>query len=175
VTKALSVALLTVLALMLGACGSNDDATASKAISDSIIKAQKSNEASEMLSVNKKQADCIGDGWVKQIGTEQLQKYGVLSSDLKAKKAITEVDKMSAGDAEKASDVLLGCADVESMMKKALSASGTVPKQMQGCVNKELTEKNIRPFLEKTFQGKAAEAQETLGKRMTKCAVGGTP
>lgn len=174
-TKALTVAVLAVLALLLSACGSNDDATASKAISDSITKAQKSNNASDLMSVDKKGADCIGEGWVDEVGTEQLQKYGVLSSDLKAKKAITEVDKMSAKDAKAASGVLLDCTDVAGMMQRALAQSGTMPKQMQSCVNKELTEKNIRPFLEKTFQGKGSEAQEALGKRMSKCAVGGNP
>ena len=74
----LAAAAATLLALSLSACGAgNDDAEASKAISASIMKSQNAsgNEAaSQLLSLKKKEADCIGDGLVDKIGTDQLQR-----------------------------------------------------------------------------------------------------
>ena len=48
------------------------------------------------MQVKQKDADCIGNGLVDKVGTEQLQKYGLLTKDLKLNKDVTTV-KMSPG------------------------------------------------------------------------------
>ena len=65
------------------------------------MKSQKasSDNASSLLSLKQKEADCIGKGLVDKIGTDQLKKYKLLTKDNKASKDVTAV-KMSAGDAE---------------------------------------------------------------------------
>ena len=101
--KTLAAVAAAALTLTLSSCGGNDDAEASQALSASIMKAQasSSDNASSLLSLKKKEADCIGDGLVDKIGTEQLKKYKMLTSDNKASKDVTSV-KMSADDAKKA-------------------------------------------------------------------------
>ena len=181
-TKTLTATVLTVLVLLLSACGSGSsgasaeskrDAKASKNISASIMKEQKSSKggASQFFSMKQKDADCIGDGFVSKIGTAKLQKYGLLDKSLKTKDSVTDL-KMASGDAKSATGVLFDCTNVEGMMRTAISKSGNVPAQMKTCVNKTLTDANLRPFFEKSFQGKAEQAQKDLVKPMTQCAMG---
>jgi hypothetical protein len=171
-TKTLTLAVLTVLAFALSGCGSNDDAKASKAISDSIMKSQKqSSDTSQFFTMKRKDADCIGDGLVDKIGTDQLKKYGLLTEKLKTKESVTNL-KMKAGDAKSATSVLFDCTDVESMMQTAITKSGSVPAAMKSCVTKTLTEENLRPMFTKIFQGKQTEAQKDLTEPMMKCATG---
>jgi len=172
-TKTLTATVLTVLALSLSGCGSNDDDQAAKAISDSIMKSQKSSSdsASQFFSMKRKDADCIGKGLVDKIGTDQLKEYGLLTKDNKTKDDVTKV-KMSAGDAKQATDVLFGCTDVEGMMQNAMDKSGSVPKAMKACVTKTLNEKNLRGMFTSIFQGQEEAAQKKLVQPMMKCAMG---
>ena len=171
-TKILTAAVLTVLAFTLSACGGNGDAEASKAISDSIMTSQKSQgSSSQFFEMKREDADCIGDGLVGEIGTEQLQDYGLLTEENKTDKGVGDV-KMSKSDSESATGVLFGCTDVEGMMQTAITKSGSVPAQMKDCVNKTLTEENLRPMFSKIFQGKQEEAQKDLTTPMMKCATG---
>lgn len=170
----LAAATATLLALTLGSCGSNDDAEASQAISASIMKSQSSSgdSASQLLSLKKKEADCIGSGLVDKIGTDQLKQYKLLTKDNKAGQDVTQV-KMSKGDAESATDVLFGCTDVPAMMKKAMNSSGQVPAQMRGCVDKTLNEQALRGMFTNVFQGNEEQARKDLITPMMKCAQSG--
>ncbi len=167
----LAAAAATVLALTLSSCGSNDDAEASQAISASIMKAQKSgsDSASQLLNLKQKEADCIGNGLVDKIGTDQLRQYKLLTKDNKAGQDVTQV-KMSKGDAEAATDVLFGCTDVPGMMQKAMNSSGQVPAEMRGCVNKALNEQALRGMFTNVFQGNEEQAKKDLIQPMMKCA-----
>ena len=169
----LAAAAATLLALSLSACGAgNDDAEASKAISASIMKSQNAsgNEAaSQLLSLKKKEADCIGDGLVDKIGTDQLREYKLLTKDNKAGQDVTTV-KMSEGDAKATTDVLFGCTDVPGMMKKAMNSSGQVPAQMRSCVDKTLNEQALRGMFTNVFQGNEEQAKKDLIQPMMKCA-----
>ena len=170
----LAAATATLLALTLGSCGSNDDAEASQAISASIMKSQSSSGggASQLLSLKKKEADCIGSGLVDKIGTDQLKQYKLLTKDNKAGQDVTQV-KMSKGDAESATDVLFGCTDVPGMMKKAMNSSGQVPAAMQDCVNKALNDEALRGMFTHVFQGNEEQARKDLITPMMRCAQPG--
>jgi hypothetical protein len=167
----LAAATATLLALTLASCGSNDDAEASQAISASIMKSQSSSgdSASQLLSLKKKEADCIGSGLVDKIGTDQLKQYKLLTKDNKAGQDVTQV-KMSKGDAESATDVLFGCTDVPAMMKKAMNSSGQVPAQMRACVDKTLNEQALRSMFTNVFQGNEEQARKDLITPMMRCA-----
>jgi hypothetical protein len=167
--KTLAALVTAVLALGLTSCGSNDDAEATKALSDSIMKSQDSSNASQFFDMKRKDADCIGEGMVDKIGTDQLREYGMLTKDNKAGKDVTAV-KMSGDDAKSATDVLFECTDVPGMMQKAVAGSGQVPKEMQACVNKALNEENLRSMFTKVFSGKEKEAQQELIQPMMKCS-----
>ena len=171
---AAAAVVLVALTGSLGACGNGDDDKASKAISDSIIKQQGSGGAGSILSMDRKDADCIGDGFVDKIGTDQLKKYGLLTKDMKTKQSVSNI-KMSAGDAKSASTVLFGCTDVEKMMGKAIGGSAqtkSLPASVKACISKALTEAQLRPMFTKVFQGQQTEAQRELTEPLMKCAQG---
>ena len=189
-TKTLTAAVFAVL-LLLTACGggsdsdsssastsssaatsatTDDDAKAAKSIADSMVAATKSgSSSSQLLSLNQKDADCIGTGMVDKVGTAQLQKYGMLTKDMEAGTAVAGL-KMSKADSEATTEVVFGCTDVEKMMSKAINKTGTIPKQVQGCVKKTLTEDRLRPMFTKIFQGKQAAAQKELTTPLLACA-----
>ena len=194
-TKTLTAAVFAVLLLLLTACGgsgsdsegskasksssaspsatasaSDDEATAAASISDSLVQATASgSDASQMLTLNRKDADCIGKDMVDELGTDKLQKYGMLTEDMKVGTGLSSL-KMSKPDAEATTDVVFSCTDVESMMRTAIGKSGSIPKQLRGCVNNVLTEDNLRPMFGKVFQGKQAAAQKELTAPLLACA-----
>ena len=170
--KTLAALVVAVLPFTLSSCGSNEDAEASKALSASIMKSQKeSDNASQFFSLKQKDADCIGDGLVEKIGTDQLKEYKLLTDDLKANKDVTST-KISTDDAESATDVLFECTDVPGMMQKAVADTGQIPAAMKDCVNKALNEDNLRSMFTKVFSGKEQEAQKELIQPMMKCGMG---
>jgi hypothetical protein len=171
--KTLAAAGALGVALTLSSCGGgDDDAAAAKALSDSIMKSQKAgnDSASSLLSLKRKEADCIADGLVDKIGTDRLQKYKLLTEDNKASKDVTDV-KMSKADAESATNVLFGCTDVPGMMNKAITSSGQVPKAMQACVRRALNDEALRGMFTQVFAGDQAAAKQKLVEPMMKCAA----
>src|SRR3954451_341753 len=176
-TRAAGAALLAALALSVSACGngggstgmSSEDKTAAKNISSSIMQSQKGSGSAQFLTLKKKDADCIGKGLVNKVGTDNLKKYGVLDKNLKPSKSGISDVKMSPADAKSTTSVLFGCADVEKMMQSAINKSGQIPKTMQSCVNKALSEDHLRPMFTQLFQGKTDAAQKALTGPMAKC------
>ena len=168
--KVLAAAVMTALALSTAGCGNKDDEKAATAISSSIIKEQKSGQTSS-VKLTQKQADCIGKGLVDKIGTEQLQKYDVITKDLKVNKDVTNV-KMSSKDATSATDTFFSCADVMGMMKKAMSSSAQMPAEVKACMNKAMTEPAVRKMFVGMFTGDKNASQD-LTKSMMQCAAAG--
>lgn len=169
--RALPAAVLTAFVLALSGCGGGDDATAAKAISDSLMK-DNSSSATQLLTMKRKDADCIGDGLVDKVGTDKLKKYGLLTEDNKSKTGINDV-KMSATDAKATTTVLFDCTDVEAMMESAVTKTGSLPAKVKTCVTKALTEDTLRPLFDEIFQGNQDEATKALTGPITKCAVAG--
>ncbi len=180
--KTLTASVLGVLLLSLSACGgsgttdaasarSTEDVKASKSISASIMKSQKSaTGSSQFFSMSQKDADCIGNGLVDKIGVKQLQTYKLLDKNLKTRDSVTNAT-MSAKDATSASGVLFGCTDVQGMMKQAISKSGNLPPTMKPCVDKTLTESNLKAMFTQIFQGQQQAAQKELVTPLMKCAT----
>jgi hypothetical protein len=170
-TTAVLVALVLSLGSLLSACGNGDDEAAQN-ISDFLVKAQKSPDlVSRFFVVQRKEADCIGKGLVDKIGTDQLQDYGLLDKDNKVKGSVTQL-KMASGDAKAATGVLFGCTDVVAMMKKATASSGMVPKNLRPCVDRTITEDNLRVLFTHIFEGDQDAARKDFVEPMTKCALG---
>jgi len=175
-------AALSGLLLTLAACGgaggtggsestevNEDDATASSAISDSIMEGQEAQGASGVFTMGREEADCIGDGFVGGIGTEQLQEYGFLTEDLKSADDLANV-KMSGEDAESAANTLFDCTDVSKMMSKAFNASGNVDEKTQQCLEDALSEDVLREMFTLMFSGKQDAASQLATEPMMKCA-----
>src|SRR3990170_4368236 len=113
---------VAVLALALTACGGGDDAKASESIAGTIMDSD-----NETFKVTQEQADCVGDGFVEEIGADQLVEYGILTEDLKADSTIDDVE-MSKADAQSAADVMQDCADIKEIFSTAM---GELPAEAQ--------------------------------------------
>lgn len=162
--------LLAALLLPLTACGgAGDDEQAAKAISDSIMESQEkqAGASAQMFALPREDADCIGEGFVDTIGTEQLQEYGFLTEDLKAAEDFTNVE-MSREDAAAAADTLLECADMQAMLSKAM---GEVDARTRECFEEVLTDEALRSLFTKMFSGQQEEAGQELIEPMMKCAA----
>jgi hypothetical protein len=168
--KPLATAVLVTLAMAMTGCGNNDDATAAKSISDSIVKDQQSGTSS-VMQVKREAADCIGDGLVDKIGTDKLQKYGLLTKDLQMNKDVTSVH-MSTHDADAAADTFFECTDVLGMMRKAMTAGQPIDPKIKACLNDTLTKDAVHSMFVSMFSGKQQEATKSLTEAMMKCAKG---
>lgn len=167
--RTFAAAAITALTLTLTACGgSDDDETAAKAISDSIMKEQ-DGAAADVFAMERSEADCIGDGFVEEIGVEQLQEYGFITEDLKAE-PMTSV-KMETADAEAATGVLFDCADVTELMSEAMAAGQQVDKKTQQCLEDVLTEETLRTMFTLMFSGKQDEANQEIVRPLMECAA----
>jgi hypothetical protein len=195
-TKTLTAAASAVLMLSLGACSggsdgsssdssssssastsssasasaTGDEATAASSISDSLVRAQKaSGTTSSLLAVNRRDADCIGAGFVDRIGIAKLQEYGLLTKDLEANENATAL-KMSAPDAATAAKVTTGCTDIKSRIIKAISSTGALPKKAKDCLKRSFRQSDIRAALTAAFQGDQTGAQEKVTGPLLKCS-----
>ena len=172
-TRTLAAAALTALALTVTACsdsGSSDqDDAASKAISDSIMEEQQGGPT-DAFAMKRTEADCIGDGFVDEIGVEQLQEYGFLTEELEAK-PMTNVT-MEKPDAEAATGVLFGCADVPGLMEQAVAGGQQdLDPKTQKCINDILTEDKLRTMFTLMFQGQSDRATQEVITPMMECAA----
>jgi hypothetical protein len=168
--RTLAVTAIAALTLTLSACGggSEDDETAAKAISDSIMSEQDGG-AADVFAMERSEADCIGDGFVDEIGVEQLQEYGFITEDLKAE-PMTSV-KMETADAEAATGVLFDCADVTELMSEAMAAGQQVDKKTRECLEEVLTEEKLRTMFTLMFSGKQDEANQEVVRPLMECAA----
>ena len=180
--QALAAMMTVLVALTVSACGGNggdasdsgankDDARAAKALSSTIMKSQEGASSAQFLRMKKADADCIGEGLVDEIGTDQLRKYKLLTKDLKANQDVTNV-KMSVRDAKAATDVLFGCTDVPAMMQKAMDRSGQVPAAMKACIKKTLDQDTLRTIFVSVFSGRQQQASNGLMRSISKCGLG---
>jgi hypothetical protein len=152
------------------ASATGDEATAAASISDSLVRAQKaSGTTSSLLSVNRRDADCIGAGFVDRIGIAKLRKYGLLTADLKANENATAL-RMSAPDAATAATVTTGCTDIKTRLIKAISSTGAIPKKAKACLRRSFRQSDIRAALTAAFQGDQNGAQEKVTGPLLKCS-----
>ena len=166
--RAARVTALAGVLLSLTACGGGDDDAAAKAISDSIMKEQEGGTA-DVFAMERSEADCIGDGFVEEIGVEQLQEYGFITEDLKAE-PMTSVT-METADAEAATGVLFDCADVTELMSEAMAAGQQVDEKTQQCLEDVLTEEKLRTMFTLMFSGKQDEANQEIVRPLMECAA----
>ena len=162
--KIRTIGAIAVLVLTLGACGGGDDEKASKSLSASIMD---SND--ETFEVTQEQADCVGDGFVEEIGTDKLVEYEVLKDDLSANEGIENVE-MSEDDAGSAADVMLDCVDIKEVFT---SSMGELPAEAKACFEENLTDDLMRGFLVALFQGDEDGGTQELMTALTECMSAG--
>ncbi|MGH3510614.1 MAG: hypothetical protein ACRDPI_10375 [Nocardioidaceae bacterium] len=178
--RILAPAVLTTLTLALTGCGgsggggeSAGDAAAAKAISAAMLSGSGANGAG--FTVNKTQADCVGKGFVDKVGTDNLEKYGLLSADGKAIGSVTGL-KMSHRDASAAAGVMIDCTDAAKMLSKAMgSQAGALDPTTKACLVKILTPANVRALYTGIFEGDEQGAAQRLTTPLLKCVGGALP
>jgi hypothetical protein len=158
-----TITLGAVLAVTLTSCGQDEEA-ASQAISDSIVE---SND--QTFEVTRKEADCVGDGMVEEIGVEKLTEYKVITEDLKAGDGISEVE-MSQEDAGSAADVMTGCADIKGLFTEAM---GELPEEARQCVEENLSDEVLHDFLTAIFMNEQDKGNEQLMGALGECVNAG--
>ena len=164
--KIRTIGAVAALALSLTACGGGDDEQASKALSDSIME---SND--QTFEVTREQADCLGDGMVEEIGTDQLVEYGIITEELEAADGIEGVE-MSQGDAESAADVMSGCADIKELFTGAMGDN--IPAEAQACIDENLTDEVLNKFLVAVFQNDMEGGQQEMITALGECIQPGS-
>ena len=175
-TRTLAVAAIVGLALALTGCSASDSGSgadqqqgeAAQAISDSIM-GEQDGATEDVFAMKRAEADCIGQGFVDDIGVEQLQEYGYLTEDLKAK-PLTSVT-MGTADAEAATSVLFDCADVLGLMEQAISTGQKLDPKTQKCLHDVLTEDKLRSMFTLLFSGKHDQAGQEVIAPMMECAA----
>jgi len=147
-----------VLVLALGACGTggDDDGKAADAISSSLTA-----DSDQALQVTDEQADCVGEGFVDDIGTDKLTDYGILTEDLEASDKALDT-KMDKADAEAAAAVLVGCTDAQKLFSDAISQGQEIPAEAQACLDEALTDEVVTDFFAATFAQDTALAAEAM-------------
>lgn len=162
--KIRTIGAVCVLALALAACGGSDDEAASKAIADSIM-----DSSDSTFKVTQDQADCVGDGMVEDIGTDQLVEYGIITEDNKASDGLESV-KMSEDDAQSAADLMQDCADIKEIFTGAM---GDLPEEAQTCIDEKLTDDVLNEFLVSVFMDDQDAGTEGLMGALNECMTAG--
>ena len=157
IPRALPAATGLVLLLALAACGTGDDSKAADAISQSLTA-----ENDELFTVTDEQADCVGEGFVEDIGTDQLTEYGILTEDLDATDEALDI-KMDKTDAAAAAEVLVGCTDAAKLFSDAMFQGEDIPEEARACIDQALTEEVVEDFFTATFAKDQELAAEAMG------------
>ena len=160
-----TVALICAISLSLTGCGAGDEDTAKDNIKTSIL----DEEQIAGTEVSEDDATCLSDGIVDEIGTDQLQEYGLLNSDLEVKDEVGEVT-MDEADAESMADVFVECVDAEKILEDRFSEmSGSLTKEQTDCMKEVLDEEKVKEIMAATFQGDTAGMQSSLQEDFMPC------
>lgn len=168
-----AAATLTALMLALTACGGGDDEVAAMAIADAMLDGQDEGTVGDVLSLERAEADCIGEGLVGAIGTTQLQDYGFLTDDLESTTNLTDL-AMSAEHSVATTETLFGCTDVVTKLARGIaeaqSAARIVDDETLDCLKAALSEDVIRRALTLAFSGRNDQAGQVLINPLMRCA-----
>lgn len=158
--KIRTIGVAAALALALTS-GGNDDEAASNAIAAGVMD---SND--ETFKVTQEQADCLGDGMVDEIGTDQLVEYGLITEDMEQSDGIDSV-KMSESDAQAAAGVMQECADIKKIFTEAMGTG--MPEEAASCVDEKLTDDVLEEFLVAVFMDDQEAGTQGLMTALQEC------
>jgi hypothetical protein len=168
---ALCAALFALTACGGGASGGGDDETARENIKASLLDRGAALAGTE---VTDKQAGCISDGMVDEVGVDKLQDYELLDEELKIREEAEPKD-MEKGDAEALAAVFVDCIDMEAMFEEqfASGAGAQLTEEQQTCLTDAIDGDVIEKALADTFQGKEADPTAELQGDIMACVTGG--
>ncbi len=159
--RAFFAAAVLVLTLSSSGCGSGDEDKASAAISKEF-----QSDAPDGAGLSKKDADCVGDGWVDKIGVDNLKKYGVVTKDGGSDTKFSDV-KMSQDDAGSAAGVLGGCTDLTKLLLS--QAGGNLDASVSDCISEAVDEGDVEDVFATIFAGGTPSTDNKISQAATKC------
>lgn len=173
------VAMVCVAAVTLTGCGedeadtglSAEEQTAADNLAAQIVT---SGSVAGRNTVTAVQAGCIADGTVGKIGLKRLQRYQIVTDDLKVNKGIQGV-KMRPKDADSLAGVFIDCMDTEKLFEKQLLSSGSSARltaKQKRCVRDAVDEKAVAEVLSLSFQGETTRVYDGLQTKLTTCTPG---
>ncbi len=164
-TRALAAAAAVLMTLSACGGGSGDEGKAKEAIAKELM-----TSGSSDFSFEQKDADCVAEGMVDKIGVEKLVDYGILTDNMSAEKAPSDV-KLSDEDANAAADVFVGCMDVSQVIKDAMGTD--LSPEIADCLDKALTDDVLHDFMVAAFKGDdSSDAMAGLTEPLMQCMVG---
>ena len=143
-----------VLLVALTGCGESEEDQASAAVSAGLLK-----EQDGAFKFTQEQADCVGDGFVEEIGVDQLKEYGLITEDLEASDKPIEA-KLTGDDAAGAGKVLVDCVDAAQLFKDAMLTGVDLSPEVESCIDDALTDEVLTQFFSATFSEDQAAASE---------------
>jgi len=165
---ALSALTAGVLVLSIGGCGSGNDDEQTAA--DNLAMQIKSVGSTGTDNVTDKQAHCLGDGTVHDVGLDRLQHYGIISKDLTVNKSVANV-KMTPTDAGHLAKVFASCIDSERLVEQQFISGATVTPQQKQCVRDAIDGPATLQILSRSFQGQqAADVYADVRDDLKRCA-----
>lgn len=174
--RMIAVAALSGVLWGLAACsgeGSEKDAateeeTAARVISDSLVASQDQEGTAAAFRMGRGQADCIGEGFVDEIGVTKLQEYGLITEDLSQAGGVADLE-MAPADAKAAAGTFFECADVAEMMTSALEGDKALDDRTRACLADALSEDVLRETFTLMFSGRQDEAVRLTTGPMRTC------
>ena len=153
-----------VLLVALTGCGASDEDQASEAVSEGLLK-----EQDGAFQFTQEQADCVGEGFVEEIGVDQLKEYGIITDDLEASDEPIET-KLSGDDADGAGKVFVDCVD-SAQLFKAILGDQELSAEVESCIDDALTDEVLTKFFAATFSEDQAAAGEAMAP-LQECLAG---
>lgn len=125
------------------------------------------------FKLSQDQASCAAQGFVTQFGLQGLVDMGVLNPDFSPTDS-TSVPAMSADQASKAADAMLGCINPTDFMATVMVGDG-LDQSVVDCISSKLGEQGIHDVLAAVFSEDQTKLQSALLPVMGACALGPTP
>jgi hypothetical protein len=127
-----SVLTAALLATTLGGCGSSQ-ADDEKKAADNLAVQIKSAGSTGTDNMTEKQAHCLADGTVHDVGLDRLQHYGIITKSLEVNKSVANV-KMNQTDADHLANVFVSCLDSEHLVEQQFISGANVTPKQKKCV-----------------------------------------
>lgn len=157
--KRVLVAILAA-AFLLGACG--DDGDSGGALGGGSLSAEEQAKADEIaasmmeddndsMAIEQEDADCVGRGFVRELGLEQLEEIDFRADDPDF--------ALSEADADKAASVMVQCIDFRSGFADSFSEDGSISRESAECLAGKFDEKTVKELFAAELRGE--EVDET--------------
>ena len=169
-----AVLILALVAARATGCGDDSDRERATAALQAEILADAAMRSDQPVDTT--QTRCVAEGMVDDLGLERLQRYQLLTEDLRADESLEGVE-LTPADADVLAEVFAGCMDVEALMERQIVAGLDLAPRRQrraeGCVEEKVTTEEVVGTMSLEFQGVENSAFDRLRTELARCLRGG--